>query len=146
MKTLNKTATKIFSQLLLRLGNKKEHAFSSAMVGGMPLTIQVQDEQIETPFGNAKTYRLYHHYTGSGRQLFDPEMYFLVADERLLKTDIGNLHVIPCYFLQDSTGIEEESIRVASGTITNIIALWQAGHVVFANEWLVKIRKQGYLR
>ena len=146
MKQLHLNAIKVFIALLNKLADNATCEISAPADGLMPLTIERAEENILTPLGVATIYALYHHYSDRGIKLNDPLMRFLVVDNRQHPTDVNGLAVITYYFRQDNSGAEEESITITDGQVARIKKQWQAGHTLFANDWLTNIRKQGYLK
>jgi len=144
MKKMNLHATRIFSELLKKL-NSKQHKKMEAE-GFMPLTIEKLEENLLTPWGVGITYGLCHYYEQNGDLMRDPEMVFIVVDNRGEEKDFENLHVYPKMYQQDNLGIYEESITIEFGKITSYIKAWQAAHVHFARQWLSNIKEQGFLK
>jgi hypothetical protein len=143
MKKLNLHATRIFSELLKKLNGKEHKKLMSE--GFMPLTIEKLEENLLTPWGVGTTYSLCHYYEQNGDLMRDPEMVFIVVDNRSEEKDYENLHIYPKMYQQDNIGIYEESITIEFGKITSYIKAWQAAHVQFAQQWLSNIKEQGFL-
>lgn len=143
MKRLNEQATRIFCCLIKKLeGGQHIKLFSE---GFMPLSIEQLEENILTQDGVATTYSLCHYYKQSGDLMRDPEMVFIVVDNRKDEKDIKAVHIYPQLYQQDSLGLYEESIRLENGMIKSFIKTWQSAHCAFANQWLRNIQVQGFI-
>jgi len=112
----------------------------------MPLVIEMVGENIQTQFGAAKLYSLAHYYVQNGDLMRDPEMVFIVVDNRKEKKDFENILVIPQMYQQDNLGIYEESINIQNGKLSCYKKFWHNGHCKFAAEWLRNISRQGFLQ
>ena len=143
MKKLNLTTTRVFSALLKTVaGNDYKKLISE---GFMPLTIEKLDDALVTPWGVGTSYSLCHYYEQNGDLMRDPEMLFIVVDNRKEACDYENLHIYLKMYQQDNLGIYEESIAIAAGRATTYIRAWQAAHTHFAQRWLSNIKEQGFL-
>lgn len=113
----------------------------------MPLVVERIGEDITTVYGNGDLYSLCHYYEQNGDLMQDPEMCFIVVDnrERLMHAP-ELLHVIPYSFQQANLALYEESITFEQGKPANVDAKTQLNHVVFANSWLDNINLQGFLK
>ena len=143
MKKLNLGATRIFNSLLKALNGKEHKKLTSD--GFMPLTVEKLDDALLTPWGVGTSYSLCHYYEQNGDLMRDPEMVFIVADNRKEERDFENLHIYPKMYQQDNLGIYEESITIEFGEIKSYIRAWQAAHASFAQQWLNNIKEQGFL-
>jgi len=112
----------------------------------MPLSVEIIDDNIETPFGLAKLVSIAHYYKQNGDMMCDPEMVFLVVDNRKGETDYGGIYIYPQMYQQDSLGVFEESMVIKNRTLTACKHHWQDGHCGFANLWLKNILQQGFLK
>lgn len=144
MKKLNQQATKIFCKLLKRL-NRQQHLKLQADEF-MPLTLEQIDEHITTPWGEGKLYSLSHHYVLNGDLMRDPEICFIVVDNRNEEKEFEMIGIYPQMYQQDNLGLYEESVRIENGKLTTFIKTWQHSHCSFANLWLANIAKQGFLK
>lgn len=59
--------------------------------GYMSLTIECIKEQINTPWGFAKLYSVSHTYIQNSDLMRDPEMVFIVCDNRAHEKDFDNI-------------------------------------------------------
>nr|WP_147420451.1 hypothetical protein [Sphingobacterium detergens] len=101
---------------------------------------------IETPWGNACQFSLCHYYEQNFDLMQDPEMCFLVIDNRGdFKADFDKLKVIPYMFQQANLGIYQDSIIIEDSKLTKFLRRQQKDQTEFANMWLVNIREQGFL-
>ncbi|MBW7893072.1 MAG: hypothetical protein H3C48_19025 [Chitinophagaceae bacterium] len=143
MKKLNQQATRIFCAILKKLGGKDYLQLQAK--GFAPLSVKKMQENIITPAGNATAYSLSHSYEQNGDLMRNPEMVFLVVDNRNGKTDYMQIGIYPQTYQDDQEGLFEESIRVENGKVTTCIKLWQEGHCRFATTWLQNIKALGFL-
>lgn len=113
----------------------------------MPLTVEQIGKGIATPWGEGKLYSLCHYYEQNGDLMQDPEMCFIVVDNRAAETgDIDFVGVYPYAFIQASLAIYQESANIENNKLTSFSRKQQADHTVFANQWLGNIDKQGFLK
>lgn len=144
MKKLNPNATRIFCHLLCKLG--KHTGCNLASEGFMPLVIEQVGGTVQTPFGAGKLISISHYYQQNGDAMRDPEMCFIVVDNRKEEKQYDLVGVYPQLYRQESLGLYEEGICIESGRVTSHIPVWLAGHTSFANLWLQNIRQQGFLK
>lgn len=144
MKKLNEQATRIFCRLIKKLKGQQHIKLYSE--GFMPLSMERLEENILTPDGVATTYSLCHYYELNGDLMRDPEMVFIIVDNRNDEKDIEAIHIYPQLYQLDSLGLYEESIRIEDGQIKSFIKTWQSGHCAFANQWLRNIQMQGFTK
>lgn len=144
MKQINEPATRIFSRLLEKLGGNESVRLLSEVF--MPLTVERLDETVFTENGEGEIISLCHYYEQTGDLMRDPEMCFIVVDNREHSKDYGRLHIYPQYYRQDNTGQEEESIRLKNSRVAGCIKVWQFSHCQIANLWLKNIQRQGFLK
>ena len=144
MKRINEQSTKIFCKLLSKPDSENYAKLQSE--GFMPLVIEMVGENIETPFGIAKLYSLAHYYEQSGDLMRDPEMVFIVVDNRKEKKDFDNIFIFPQMYQQDNLDIYEESVNIKDGKLTTYKKLWHDGHCKFASQWLKNISQLGFLQ
>lgn len=143
MQKLNQSATRIFCQLLNKL-NGKSH-LKIILPEYLPLVIERLQQNIKTPVGVGTLYSLCHYFELNGDLMRDPEMCFIVVDNRKTPKDYMAVVVYPQMYQLDSLGLYEESIRIENGMVTNCIDIWQKGHCSFANQWMKNIAEQGFL-
>jgi hypothetical protein len=144
MKKINQQATKVFSQILEKLGTRSHIKLESS--GFMPLTVELLNRYITTAVGEGTLYSLCHYYELNGDLMRDPEMCFLVVDCRKEPTDYKNLHICPQMFQQDNRGMYEESMEIENNTVKAFWPGYQHQHCIFANFWLQNIQQQGFLK
>jgi len=144
MKQLNEQATRIFCRLLKKLeGEQLSKLYSE---GFMPLSMERLEENILTPEGVGTTYSLCHYYKLNGDVMRDPEMVFIVVDNRKDEKDMESVHIYPQLYQVDSLGLYEESTRIENGQIKSFHKTWLFAHCVFANKWLCNIQMQGFIQ
>lgn len=144
MRKINVTATKTFFKLIEKMGT--ETHLKLTIPEYLPLVIEQIGEGIITPYGKAKLFSLAHYYTLHGDAMRDPEMCFIVVDNRQDKEDWEMVGIYPQMFQQDNVGLYEESVCIEDNKVTTYKPKWQAGHTSFANIWLQNIRQQGFLK
>ena len=144
MKKINQQGTKIFCKLLKKLNGQQHLKLSTEEF--MPLTLELIEENIISPWGNGNLYSLAHYYELNGDLMRDPEMCFVVVDNRKDEKDFEFIGIYPQMFQQDNLGLYEESVCIENGKLTTFIKVWQDGHCSFANQWLQNINKQGFLK
>lgn len=112
----------------------------------MPLTMELIGVGIETPWGVADLYSLCHYYEVNGDLMQDPEMCFLVTDNRNgFIADFDKLKIAPYMFQQANLGIYQDSIKIEHSKLTRYLRKQQKEQTAFANTWLQNIREQGFL-
>jgi len=142
MKTLNINSTKIFCLLIDKMNGKQHLKIENEPF--MQLTI----EHIEYAYGGeAKLYSLCHYYVQLGDLMADPEVCFIVVDNRGDQTEAyGEVQVTPYSFKQANMGINEESLSFNdNGVIIKCDDGMQQKHAEFAGIWLTNIQQQGFL-
>jgi hypothetical protein len=144
MKKINEQATKIFCRLLQKLNDKQHVKIISDEF--MPLTIERLEENILTSSGVATIYSLCHYFEQNGDLMREPEMCFLVIDNRKDFNDYQAIEIYPQMYQYDNLGLFEESICVENHQIKSYIKVWQHAHCSFANIWLRNIKMQGFLK
>jgi len=145
MKKINPKATRIFCKLLDQLKGRRQD-IKLELESFMPLSFERILDDVVTPFGTGHLYSMMHTYIQNGDLMRDPEVCFIVVDNRGQPDQYDMICVYPQLYRQDNFGLYEESIRIEGNSITNVIKAWQDSHVVFANQWLVNINQQGFLK
>ena len=145
MKTLNKTASHILSRLIDAMNGKPHLKIESEPF--MPLTIERIGEAINTLYGQGLPFSLCHYYEQNGDLMQDPEMCFVVIDNREVEKQPDQpLIAIPYMFQQANIGIYQESMSIDYGNLIMADSAQQAEHTYFANLWLANIRAQGFVK
>ena len=110
----------------------------------MPLSV----EQMGVIYGqDGKLVSLCHYYEQNGDLMADPQMCFVVVDQRETdKTAYENVMIVPYLYQQDNMGIYEESMLFRNSVVAHCNTAMQLGHVTFANVWLQNIVEQGFLK
>jgi hypothetical protein len=142
MKALTLYSTKIFCALLDRLDGRQHLKIMNEPF--MPLTI----ERIGEIYGQeGSIFSLCHYYEQNGDLVQDPEMCFIVVDQREKdKTAFEKVMIVPYLYQQANLGIFEESMTLKNNAVANCDNDLQLEHVVFANQWLKNIEQQGFLK
>jgi hypothetical protein len=136
METLNKFSTKIFCALIGKMRGKPHLKITNEPF--MPLTIEKIGEGITTPWGAGEQYSLCHYYEQNGDLMQDPEMCFIIADDKA--------KIIPYMYTQANLGIYEQSIHIKNNEMLTYNRALQLHHVAFANTWLRNLQAQGFLK
>ena len=144
MKTLDQNNTKIFCQLIEKMGDKTHFKIENEPF--MPLSIEKLTDGIAIgKYNNGSLYSLAHYYTLNGDLMSDPEMIFIVIWGEAGLTDPQTVQVLPCSFTQSDMGIYEEGVRFTDQTAIEYDTDLQTGHTEFACVWLGNIKDQGFL-
>lgn len=144
MKKLNKRTTQIFCDLLTQLDGGYKKFFAD---GFMPLTMENIGGDIQTPWGIGNQYSLCHYYEQNGDLMQDPEMCFVVVDNRTEeRPEVEFVGIYPYSFQQANLGLYNESITIVNNKLEKFTPAMQADHTHFAQQWLTNIKDQGFLR
>jgi hypothetical protein len=145
MKKLNQESTRIFLRLLKKLGKENSIQLQGTYI--RPLCIElIQEEVTTTSSEKGKLYSVSHTFKQAGGVMRDPEMCFIVVDNRKNPTDLHNIAVYPQLYRQDNMDLYEECVVIDQGAVKSYKPLWQEGHYIFATQWLKNIKDQGFLR
>jgi len=143
MKNLDINSTRIFARLIEKMnGRSFIRLFNSPY---MPLSVECMGGNFPTVWGMGHFYSLAHHFSQNGDVMYDPEMCFLVVDNRENPEETGALFVVPCSFQNSSLGIYEESISFMSSNVGLYLPKLHQAHLAFAKLWLKNIELQGFL-
>ena len=142
MKALNQNSTKIFCALLDRLDGNQHLKIENQPF--MPLTI----ERIgKIYWENGILISLCHYYVQNGDMMQDPEMCFIVVDQREFDmAAFEKVTIVPYLYQQAGLGIYEESMTFKNNVVDYCNNELQLQQVIFANQWLQNIRLQGFLK
>ena len=144
MKSLNKSSIIIFCSLIEKMIGKQHLKINSESF--MPLTIENIGEGMITPYGRGSLYSLCHYYQQKGDLMKDPEMCFIVVDNRQEQAEAYEMvKIIPYLFQPDNVGLFEESVMFSDNKTARYVLKMNADHAAFANLWLGNIKKQGSL-
>lgn len=144
MEKLNLKATEIFCALLQKLG--KQRIITLQATAMLNLTIRSYPRQIITPWGKGIFHTVAHEYEKGGDFMREPEMGFIVVDNREKEEDYYLIGIYPHQYYQDSLGVFECSLEIDDRKITGIYEKLQAKHNAFANEWMEGIKAHGFLK
>ncbi len=99
------------------------------------------------PFGACSLYTLCNYIEQNRLLIKLPEMGFIMMDSRKQSDDYGAVFVSPCRFENDGAQVSEESLSFLNDDkgCRMIKSDLHRKHVVFAENWLEKIEKQGFL-
>ncbi|PWS33292.1 DUF6908 domain-containing protein [Pedobacter paludis] len=143
MKNLDLNSTKIFSALMAGMNGRSHHKFIRESL--MPLTIENMGGHFPTMWGDGLFYSLCHYYEQQGDLMQDPEMCFLVVDNRKSLSEFEKLIIVPCSYQNASLGIYEESISFMSGRTSIYLPIMHRQHISFAQIWMGNILQQGFI-
>ncbi|MCJ8208127.1 hypothetical protein MUY27_00310 [Mucilaginibacter sp. RS28] len=144
MKELNQNSTRIFCTLIDSLNGRDYRKINNEPF--MPLSIELIDTGVVTDYGEGSQYSLCHYYEQNGDLMQDPEMCFLMVDNRgETATDYSQVHVFPYMFQQANLAIYQQSIRFSANAIERVDEPLQKQHRDFAQTWLANIEAQGFL-
>lgn len=110
----------------------------------MPVVMVQTGSLINTPYGKAQLYSLAHYYEQNGDLMHDPEMVFIVVDNRKDEKDYDSIGIYPQLFQQDTLGVYEKSVCIENNSVTTYKPAWQEAHATFKNQWLRNIQQQGF--
>ena len=142
METLNKFSTKIYCELIDKMQGKQHLKIINEPF--MPLTI----ERIgHIYWENGELVSLCHYYQQNGDLMQDPEMCFVMVDQREKdKTAYDKVMIVPYLYQQANLGIYQESMLFKNNVVVHCDTDLQAEQTNFANQWLQNIVQQGFLR
>lgn len=133
MKTLNKTATKIFLRLVAMAKSNEDNYIKINNAEGvfMPLSVEKVGE-IE----GYECFSLAHYREQNGDLMSDPQMEFL-----LMQNQVGSI-VIPYSFRNDYMGIDSRDVLVEDSKLKGFRGKAIVDNIEFANMWLKNIKHQ----
>lgn len=144
MRALSKSSTILFLKIIDKLGNQSYIKIQNDPY--MALSVERLQDSIRTKVGLGTLYSLSHNYEKNGDLMRDPEMVFILVDNRSKKDkDLLLVKIMPIMYQQDSLGIYQESILKKDNAIDSYKPNLQAEHTIFANMWMNNIRSQGFL-
>lgn len=142
MKALNQNSNRIFCALLDRMDGGQHLKIINEPF--MPLTIERMDVIY---WENGILISLCHYYEQNGDLMQDPEMCFVVVDQREQEqTAFEKVMIVPYLYQQANLGIYEESMTFKDNVVNHRDSNMQMQHVIFANQWLKNIEAQGFLK
>jgi hypothetical protein len=143
MNKLDILATKAFDAILVRMNGVQHLKMENEPF--LPLTIECIGLDVGTPYGAGKLYSLCHYYVQNGDLMQDPEMCFVIVDNRTESEQYPELlSIFPYMYQLAALGIFQESILMENNRLTKFNRRMQNEHTVFANQWLRNIKSQGY--
>jgi len=143
MEKINREATESFARLLEKLGNKTFIQLEAK--GSLPLVIERLEEDIQTAFGLGTQYSLVHYFMVEDAYKADPEMCFIVIDNRVGYEDFDNLQIYPYYFRNDILPRDQESVIIHDNKVIAINENLQTDQKGYADSWLKNIAQKGFL-
>ena len=136
MKSLNKTASRIFAKLITQMGQADYLKLDRGGSAIMPLSIEKLVHEVDFAGNNATIYSLSHYFEQNGDLVPDPDMTFAVIDQ--IKEAKGLL-IIPLTFQNAIYYTEAIFLKADSWQIH---PKQQADLADFANNWLKNIQWQ----
>jgi hypothetical protein len=147
---LNKEATTVFCQLLERLEQMRDDDHDCLRLkspGYLPLSFERLYGGIQTPWGEGTLYSLMHWYIQEGDVMRDPDMVFVVVDNRRGAQDpIDLVSIYPQSYQADNMGLYQESLFIDKSALSKFSPALNVQHCDFANMWLINIQAQGFLQ
>jgi len=142
MKKLNQHSTKVFLKLLEKLGpNTRVQVY---VANRLPLTFE-RIQTVSTPEGHGTLFSLTYQYRQGKKEMREPQMCFILVDNRRMVHEPLAVSVYPQSYLQDSLDVLEESIRIERGKVVNVIDTWQLEHCRAGNILLKTIQEEGFV-
>jgi hypothetical protein len=136
MKSLNKTASRIFAKLITQMGQADYLKLDRGGSAIMALSIEKLVPEVDFAGNNATIYSLSHYFEQNGDLVPDPDMTFAVIDQ--IKEAKGLL-IIPLTFQNSIYYTEAIFLKADSWQIH---PKQQADLADFANNWLKNIQWQ----
>lgn len=136
-------AKALFAALLNELGNNNYVKIDNSNDNFMPLTVERVGANITGPLGNGYLISLAHHFKQMGDLMRDPEVVFLVVDNRKQPGELEMLGVYPQELTQDNMGIYKLLITIDdTNTVKNFAPKIQQDVAQFCSMWFKNIRFQ----
>jgi len=143
---LNIKATYVFCALIERLRQSGAAYIRLKKASYLPLSIELLYGGITTPWGEGKLYSLMHSFVQHGDLMRDPDMTFIVVDNRDQRHQLLEfVGIYPQSYQLDSLDIFQESIFIEGMKLTKFHVAQNREHCAFANIWLTNIEQQGFL-
>lgn len=136
MKSLNKTASRIFAKLITQMGQADYLKLDRGGSAIMPLSIEKLVPEVDFAGTTATIYSLSHYFEQNGDLVPDPDMTFAVIDQKKVSK---NLLIIPLTFQNSIYYTEAIFLKADSWQIH---PKQQADLADFANNWLKNIQWQ----
>src|SRR5438034_11501007 len=99
-KQIGKQAKAVFAGILNHLNGKDYFKLDNGGEGIMPLSVEITERNIDAPHGKGYLISLAHYYKQQGDMLRDPEIVFLVVDNRKEPGDLDMLGIWPAEYTQ----------------------------------------------
>lgn len=133
MKALNNNSTLIFLYLLKAMNGKDHIKIINEPYN--PVVLERIGRHSYPLWGDASLYSLCQYYTQCGDLMQDPEMCFILSEDRQ--------RIYPTMYQQANMGIYQQSVLLEQ--VPRFHRVQQAEHAVFADQWLHNIKNQGFL-
>ncbi|OJV50982.1 MAG: hypothetical protein BGO31_10975 [Bacteroidetes bacterium 43-16] len=144
MEVLDKKSRKIFMKIIEAMEGKPSLQIDSEKF--MPLTVNLLHKEVNTALGKGTTYSLCNYYELDGKAFKDPEMSFIVIDNRNEESkDLEKVFIIPYRFQVTYSSVYELSIHIEDSQIIGFHKEMQKKHVILANQWLHQIKTIRYV-
>ncbi|OJV50981.1 MAG: hypothetical protein BGO31_10970 [Bacteroidetes bacterium 43-16] len=144
MESLNQNAKEIFCKIIDAMNGKqnlKLHAKNC-----FPLIIEQIGYNIDTEFGKGCLYSFCQYFVQNGDLMQDPEMCFLVVDNRTDKSAaIDDVYVFPYMYQLARLCFYECSIDMCD-KIVEVKTAMQIKHKLLAQVWLDELKSLGFLK
>src|ERR1700743_2089471 len=131
---LNENATRIFCTLLDRVNQTENKYLKLKLDSFLPLSFEFLYDGVTTPWGEGKMYSLMHSYELNGDLMRDPDITFIVVDNRSKDNDLPELvGIYPQSYQQDALSLYQESIIIEDCSITKFRPNLNKDHCSFCN-------------
>ncbi|MEN5232442.1 DUF6908 domain-containing protein [Sphingobacterium faecium] len=145
MESLNLKSKIICSQIIEAM--KGEQYLKVEIKYFLPLTVELLDTEIWTPFGIGNSYSFCHYYEQNGDLMQAPEMCFILVDNRDDQNlDWDQVFIFPFMYQYAATCAYELSIITDGNKVTRINRRLQVKHALLAEQWMHEIKSIGFLK
>lgn len=155
MKQVNKEAKKVIAAIIDKMtdtDNNLKIDINGPDSGIMPIVVERLEGDIHTPWGAGTIYSFAHYYEQEGDLMRDPEICFLIVDNRKAYEDKGadpldGFGVWPQQFQQDGIFARyQELITIENGAATKCMKGAQSDVAIFAGQWMNNVKWQQQIR
>lgn len=149
MKQANKEAKKVIAAIIDQMTSDNLKIDVNGKDSGiMPLVVEKVGFDVTTPYGMANIFSFAHYYEQEGDLMRDPEICFLIVDNREQYKAAGldeldGFGVWPQSFQQDGVfGRYQELVTIEDGKATRYMKSAQSDVAVFTGQWMQNIKWQ----
>ena len=141
-KQISNTAKGIFIALLEVLAENQHLKIDKGGEGIMPLTIERINTGLKTPWGTGCVISLAHYYELNGDLMRDPEITYLVVDNRPEPGDFDLIGIWPAEFTNDGAGVYHRYLEFNDGEVTLTNENSQHDAATFSTSWFNNLKWQ----